>query len=186
MLQPTAGTGVIAECPRPRKPEELKFHCSPATTVGVELELQILDRESGDLAPGAVRILQACADEGLSGASAELMQSMLELKTGVCASVADVRSQLVPLLARVRNIATSMGFELAMAGTHPFHRMGQSVVFPDDRHQRIQDRLAWMIHQRVVFGLHVHVGMPDGETAIGVMNALVQHLPHLVALSANS
>src|SRR5215510_8139978 len=98
-----------------RKPDELAFQPSAKPALGVELELQILDRESGDLAPGAVRILQACADEGLSGASAELMQSMLELKTGVCASVADVRSQLVPLLARVRNIATSMGFELAMA-----------------------------------------------------------------------
>jgi carboxylate-amine ligase len=185
MLPTTAGT-VVVERRRPRKIDELQFLPSAATTVGVELELQILDRETGDLAPGAVRILQACGDEGLSGASAELMQSMLELKTGVCASVADVRSQLVPLLSRVRNIATSMGYELAMAGTHPFHRMGQSVVFPDERHQRIQDRLAWMIHQRVVFGLHVHVGMPDGEMAIGVMNALVQHLPHLVALSANS
>jgi carboxylate-amine ligase len=171
---------------RRRKPEELVFHSSPATTLGVELELQILDRETGDLAPGAVRILEACAADGIEGVSAELMQSMLEIKTGVCANVAGVRSQLLPLVTRVRNIATSMGYELAMAGTHPFHRMGQSVVFPDERHQRIQDRLAWMIHQRVVFGLHVHVGMPDGEMAIGVMNALVCHLPHLVALSANS
>src|SRR5262245_4911549 len=142
-----------------RKTEELAFHPSPETTLGVELELQILDRESGDLAPGAVRILEACAADSIAGASAELMQSMLEIKTGVCANVGEVRDQLRPRLARVRNIATSMGYELAMAGTHPFHRMGQSVVFPDERHQRIQDRLAWMIHQRVVFGLHVHVGM---------------------------
>jgi carboxylate-amine ligase len=179
-------TTAVAEHKRSRKADELIFRPSPETTLGVELELQILDRETRDLAPGAVRILKACDDEGLDGTSAELMQSMLEIKTGVCAGVGEVRSQLLPLLARVRNIATSMGYELAMAGTHPFHRMGQSVVTPDERHQRIQDRLAWMIHQRVVFGLHVHVGVPDGEMAIGVMNALVRHLPHFVALSANS
>ncbi len=172
---------------RKRTAEELAFHPSPETTLGVELELQILDRESGDLAlERKCGFSEACAADAVEGASAELMQSMLEIKTGVCANVAEVRNQLLPQLTRVRNIATSMGYELAMAGTHPFHRMGQSVVFRDERHQRIQDRLAWMIHQRVVFGMHVHVGMPDGEMAIGVMNMLVQHLPHLVALSANS
>lgn len=186
MHQSTINSTIDRSLVRRRKTEELAFHPSPATTLGVELELQILDRETGDLAPGAVRILQACAADAIEGPSAELMQSMLEIKTGVCANVAEVRNQLLPQLTRVRNIATSMGYELAMAGTHPFHRMGQSVVFPDERHQRIQDRLAWMIHQRVVFGLHVHLGMPDGEMAIGVMNMLVQHLPHLVALSANS
>jgi carboxylate-amine ligase len=59
-------------------------------------------------------------------------------------------------------------------------------VFPDERYERIQDRLAWMIYQRVVFGLHVHVGMPSGDMAIGVMNMLVQYIPHLLALSASS
>jgi carboxylate-amine ligase len=114
------------------------------------------------------------------------MQSMIEVKTGVCHDTREVRNQLVPLMRRVRHIAASMGYELAMAGTHPFHRATGSAVFPDERYERIMDRLAWMIHQRVVFGLHVHVGMPSGDMAIGVINMLVQYLPHLLALSANS
>ena len=169
-----------------REPDELVFRPSGQTTLGVELELQIVDRETGDLAPGAVRILHACKDEAIEGISAELMQSMIEIKTDVCANVAEVREQLVPRLRRVRNIASSMGYELAMAGTHPFHRTTGSVVFPGERYERILDRLAWLIHQRVVFGLHVHVGMPSGDMAIGVINILVQYLPHLLALSANS
>jgi carboxylate-amine ligase len=64
--------------------------------------------------------------------------------------------------------------------------MGTSVISPNERYKQIQDRLAWMIYQRVVFGMHVHVGMPSGDMAIGVINGLVQYLPHLVALSANS
>ena len=110
--------------PKPTEPpapqlEDLTFRPSPEPTLGVELELQILDRESGDLAPGAVRLLQLCAEEGVEGATAELVQSMIEVKTGVCRSVAEVRETLVPRLRRVRTLANSLGFDLAMGGTHP-------------------------------------------------------------------
>lgn len=164
----------------------LTFQQSSETTVGSELELQVLDHETGDLAPGAVRILNACHAESLPGVTAELMQSMIEVKTGVCRNVQELREQLLPRLLRVRNIAASMGYDLALAGTHPFHRTSTSVVFPNERYEKIQERLAWLIHQRVVFGLHVHVGMPDGDTALGVINLLVQYLPHLLALSSSS
>lgn len=170
-----------------RQANELVFQSTPQTTVGVEMELQVLDRDTLDLAPGAVRILQACAnDSKVVGVSAELMQSMIEVKTDICRTVGEVRDQLLPRLQRVRNIAGSLGYQLAIAGTHPFHRPSTSVVFPDERYERVQERLAWLIHQRVVFGLHVHVGMPDGDTAIGVTNMLVQYLPHLLALSSSS
>jgi carboxylate-amine ligase len=166
--------------------DELVFRPSAATSLGVELELQILDRETGDLAPGAVRLLKACSEEAIEGVSAELMQSMFEVKTGVCANVSEVRNQLVPRLRRVRNIAGSLGYNLAMAGTHPFHRSSTSVVYPAERYEVIQERLAWLTYQRVVFGLHVHVGVPGGDQAIGLTTMLVQYLPHLLALSANS
>ncbi len=171
---------------RGRKADELAFQPSNETTLGVELELMLLDRESGDLAPGALRILKACADEGTERVSAELMQSMIEVKTGICRDVGEARRQLLPTLKRVRNIARSMGFALAMSGTHPFHRTANSALSPSERYDRVLDRLAYMIHQRVVFGMHVHVGMPSGDMAIGVTNMLVQHLPHLLAVSANS
>jgi carboxylate-amine ligase len=166
--------------------EDLAFRPSPTTSLGVELELQILDRESGDLAPGAVRILSACAEEKIEGVSAELLQSMIEIKTGVCANVAEVRAALLPRVRRVRNIASSLGYDLAMGGTHPFNRTTTSTVYPAQRYERVEQRMAWLTYQIVVFGLHVHVGVPDGDMAIGLTNALVQYLPHLLALSANS
>lgn len=185
----SAGNAAVADVPRQsvvRKSDEWIFRPSPETTLGVEVELQLVDRETGDLAPGAVRILKACAEESIEGVSAELMQSMLEVRTGICQNVAEVQHQLVSTLQRVRNIASSMGYELALAGTHPFHRTGGSVISPGERYERVFDRLAWLIHQRVVFGLHVHVGMPSGDMAIGTINMLIQYLPHLLALSANS
>lgn len=166
--------------------DELAFKPSADTTLGVELELQILDRESGDLAPGAVQILNAVRQEKLEGVVEELMQSMIEVKTGVCPNVAAVRDELVPRLRKLNNIANSLGYDLAMAGTHPFHRTAGSVVYPAERYERIKDRLAWLLSQRVVFGMHVHVGVPSGDMAIGVINHLVRYLPHLVALSASS
>jgi len=166
--------------------EDLTFHGSAEPTLGVELELQILDPESGDLVPGAVRILQACQQEKIPGVAAELMQSMIEVKTGVCRNVDAVRQEIVPILGRVRNVAASLGFDLAPGGTHPFHRSVGSAVFPADRYERIVERLAWLTYQRVVFGLHVHVGVPGGDVAMAVTGLLVKYLPHLLALSANS
>jgi len=186
MLQIVDDPTAVAEPARTRKVDELAFQPSPDNTIGVELELMLLDRETGDLTPGAVRLLKACAEESIPGVSAELMQSMFEIKTGVCGSAREARDQLLPVLRRVRNIARSMGCDMAMAGTHPFHRTSTSAVSPSERYDRIFDRLAYMIHQRVVFGLHVHVGMPSGDMAIGVINMLVRYLPHLLAVSANS
>ena len=168
--------------------EELEFHPSRAATIGVELELMVLDPQTADLSSGAMQILTGCENDDLvrNNVSAELMQSMIEVKTGVCQNVAEVEAGLLPVLRRLRNITRSVGCDLAMAGTHPFHRATQSALFPNERYDRIYDRLAYMIHQRVVFGLHVHVGVPSGEAAIGIINLLVQQLPHLLAVSANS
>jgi glutamate---cysteine ligase / carboxylate-amine ligase len=166
--------------------EDLQFRPSSENSVGIELELQILDRNTGDLCPGAVRLLAACAEEGLEDVSAEFMQSQLEVKTGVCSNVAELRATLFPLLRRARIMANSLGYDLALGGTHPFNRAANNAVFPAERYQRIHDQTAWLTYQGLVFGLHVHVGVKGGDMAIGVMNTLVQYLPHLLALSASS
>ena len=165
---------------------ELVFQPSPQVSLGVELELQILDRETAELAPGAVRILQGCEDDGLEGVSGEFLLSMLEVRTGVCANVSEVADSLFPRLQRMRNIANSIGYDLAIGGTHPFGRAVMSAVSPDERYQRIQDRHGWVACQEPTFGLHIHVGMPGGDEAIGVINEVAEYLPHLLALSANS
>ena len=174
------------EKPSPGKSDELQFRPSLEPTLGVEIELQILDRDSGDLSPGAVPIIKACQQEKIEGVAAELMQSMIEVKTGVCKTVDEARDQLFARTRKVRNIATSLGYELAMGSTHPFHRTTTSTVYPDERYERIRDRLGWLTYQRVMFGLHVHIGMPSGDMAIGAINLLMQYIPHLIAVSASS
>src|SRR5947209_16271888 len=89
------------------KANDLAFAGSNEPTLGVELEIQILDRETGDLAPGAVRILKMCAEEKVEGVAAELMQSMIEVKTGVCRGTQEAKDQLLPILRQVRIFAAS-------------------------------------------------------------------------------
>ena len=162
------------------------FNKSPEPTVGSESELPILARDSGELSPGSPRLLAACRDEGIEGTSAELMQSMIEVRTDTCATVTQARDMLMSRLRRVRNIATSMGYDLALLGTHPSAKATEHVLFPDDRYAMGEKRLAWMIYHRVTFGLHVHIGVRSGDEAIGLINMLVQYLPHVLAMSANS
>src|SRR4051794_16191673 len=165
---------------------ELDFHGSAMPTVGVELELQVLDPETGDLASGALRILDACEEERLEGVSGEFLLSMIEVKTDVCGNTSEIRKSLFPRLRRLRNIATSLGYDLAIGGTHPFARPCMSAIYPDERYAKIQRKQGWMAYQEAVFGLHVHVGVPTGDAAIGVTNLLVEYLPHLLAIAANS
>ena len=166
--------------------DALQFQSSPTTTIGIEIEIQILDRETGDLVPGAVPILNICKSESVDGVSSEFMQSMIEIKTGICANVSELALQIYPLARRIRTIATSLGYDLALAGTHPFARASANAVFPGERYERIRERLGWVAAHDLIFGLHVHVGVPNGDVAIGLVNSLVQYLPHMLALSANS
>jgi carboxylate-amine ligase len=172
----------------PQQPplEDLTFRPSPETTLGVEMELQILDRDSGDLVPGALRLLDACVEEGMDEVSGEFLQSMIEVKTGVCGSVAEVRDALFPAMHRLHNLAGSLGNDLAWGGTHPLARGCDNAIFPDERYRRIHTQQGWLAYQEAVFGLHIHVGVPGGEEAIGLINLLVEYVPHLIALSASS
>jgi carboxylate-amine ligase len=168
--------------------KNLSYQPSPEVTLGVELELQIVDPdcESGELVPGALRILDACKEEGLHNVDGEFLLSMIEVKTDICRNVKEVKEALCPLLRQLRNIATALGYDLALGGTHPYSRACKNAISPGDRYERIRKRQGWMAYHEAIFGLHVHVGVPDAQRVQGLMNLLVPYLPHLLALSANS
>src|SRR3954470_11352842 len=125
-------------------------------TVGAEIELQILDQQTGELAPGALRILHACHDEGLDGVCGEFLLSMIEVKSDVCADVSELRDNLSERLWRLRNVAKSLGYDLAFGGTHPVAKPAMAAIFPEERYQKILRQHGSMAYQEAVFGLHVH------------------------------
>ncbi len=165
-------------------PMAITFNSSPRPTVGVELELQIIDPETGALVQGAPRILEM--HDGREWAKPELLQSTIEINTGICETVAEAREDLDKKLKILHKTCDKLGYVLAMAGTHPFSAWSEQSITPDARYQELVDRVQWPARRLLIFGLHVHVGISSGEKAIAVFNSLTTFLPHLLSLSTSS
>jgi carboxylate-amine ligase len=167
----------------------IAFARSPKLTLGVEVELQILDWRTHDLCSGARRLLNHLAKSSKMEHACikpELFQSMIEVNTGVCDSVAQVRHDLATAFTQVRLSGEALGLEFASAGTHAFARYDDQVVFPAERFRYILNRNRFVGRRLLIFGLHVHVGMRDGEMAIAMMNAVLAKAPCFLALSGSS
>ncbi len=162
----------------------IRFNGSPRPTLGVELELQILDPETRNLVAGAPRILEACGED--ANVKPELIQSTIELNTNVCPDVAAVRRELEVRVRALLAVCDRLGYEVACAGTHPFSKWGEQAITDKERYHKLVDRCQWPARRLMIFGLHVHVGIESGEKAIAVFNSLTTYLPHLLALSASS
>lgn len=160
------------------------FTPSPALTLGVETELQVIDPATLDLTPSAPQLLERLsADRHIKP---EIFQSMVEINTGICASAAEARRDLEAAVARLRAACEAEGVTLAGAGSHPFARHRDRLVYPASRYAKLIDRNRWIARRLMIFGVHFHLGMPDGERAARVINGLLWYLPHLLALSASS
>lgn len=164
----------------------LFFQGCARPTIGVELEVQLIDRFTKDLAAAAVPILNSASNVRELTAKAELSDAMVEITTDICGSVAEAGESLARQLTALRKIANEKGLEIAISGTHPFQDWRERRVFPDERHLQLLEKFQWLARRWTTFGLHVHVGVKDGERSIAILNALINYIPHLIALSASS
>ena len=163
---------------------KIAFRGSPRPTVGVELELQLLDPETMNLVAGAPAILQKTAD--VSHVKAELIESTIELNTDVCEDVAAVRRDLQERISQLLAVTDALGYQVACVGTHPFSKWVEQRITDSERYRRLVDQCQWPARRLMIFGVHVHVGVESGEKAIAISNGLTTYLPHLLALSASS
>src|ERR671911_101835 len=155
-------------------------------TLGVEEELSVVDATTGELVPKIEEIMGRLPDQLGEFVSYELFQSVLEIKTSVCATVAESEKQLRELRGRVGSWAAACGASLASAGTHPFSRYRDQKVTDHERYKNVLRLLRWIAQREVIFGQHVHVAVPGPEEAIIAHNRLAEQTPILLALSANS
>ena len=165
-------------------PIRIPFHGSPNPTLGVEVELQIVDPLSCNLKQGSKLILDRVGDH--PRIKQELTQSTIEVITGICGSVREATADLAGSITELYALGDELGLGFASAGTHPFGQWRDQKIFPNERYQQLVDRIQWPARRLLIYGLHVHVGVSSGEKAIAVSNALVTYLPHLLALSASS
>ena len=163
---------------------ESGFGTTAPYTVGVEEEFQLVDPGTRALAPAVDEVL--AAGEGTQLITSELSQSCIEMLSPVFASAADLARELPGLRREVRDLARSRGVEIVASGTHPFSEPTEQPLTGGDHNRRVEEEMGWVARTQAIYGLHVHVAVPDGDAAIRAVNALARHVPLLVALSANS
>ncbi len=162
------------------------FSRSRAYTLGVELEFQLIDCHTLDLVPRVNSILGDLVPKGSDRIVPEFLQSIIELQTGVCDSVNDVADDLSQLIHTVEDVALGENCYLYSTSLHPFADPAAQLLSKGERYQRIMDELQRVGGQFIAQGMHVHVGMPDGDTAIKVCDTMQPYLPVLLALSSSS
>jgi len=158
----------------------------PWLTVGIEEEYQIVDA-TGELHPYIDRLLLAAEGEPVADAvRAEMIQSVVEVGTGVCQTVEQAREELANLRTSLARLLRPDGLRIACAGTHPFSHWEEQLITEKERYKMLEEEMQDVVRSILIFGLHVHVGIADPERRIEVMNEARYFLPHLLALSTSS
>ncbi len=159
----------------------------PTFTIGIEEEYQTVDPETRDLRSHIhAEILEKGKMILQERVKAEMHQSVVEVGTSVCSHIKEAKVELKKLRRNMVRLAKENGLRLASAATHPFGDWREQAIHPDERYKNIVEDLQLVARANLIFGLHVHIGIEDRETAIHMMNHARYFLPHMLALSTNS
>ena len=167
----------------------IDFTPSQRTSLGVEWELELVDLDTRQLTSGSDEILQAISPEGDGEhpkAKHELLQSCVEVITGICQTVAEARADLAETVDEVAKAAAQRNLGVLCSGTHPITDWATQRITDNPRYAVLVERNQWMARQLQIFGVHVHCGVRAPEKAIPIVNALLAYVPHFLALSASS
>lgn len=165
----------------------LPFHRNREPTLGVELELQLVDAADGDLATSAVRVERATHAEGLDRhVKLEITQSMIEINSSVHQDCATLATELGNLGSQLAAAAREHATRICGGGTHPFHRWQERRISPAVRFHEVAWRYGYLAKQFTVFGQHIHIGCESGDDAIRVIRVLSRFVPQFIALAAAS
>ena len=170
------------------KPPRLEpFGPSAALSLGVELELQLVNTHDYDLAPYADDMLRLMAAYKLPGSVVpEVTSSMIEISTGVCTSQAQVLAELAQVRDALVKSADKLNIAVVGGGTHPFQQWHERRIYDKPRFKELSSLYGYLSKQFTIFGQHVHVGCPDADTALLLLHRLSRYIPHFIALSASS
>ncbi len=166
----------------------IDFRGSPEPTLGVEWELALVDKTTRDLSNNASELF-AVANERLPDPERlhkELLRNTVEVVTGICHTVGEAVTDLRTTLETVVPVADELGVDLYGGGTHPFASWTAQQLTPGHRYEELINRTQWWGRQMLIWGVHVHVGLPERERVMPVLSSLLNYYPHLQALSASS
>ena len=155
-------------------------------TLGVEEEFQMVDCNTGQLASRVHTILEKGVPLLGDKIKAEMLQSAIEIITGVAPNLAALRGELRALIESVARLVEAEGLALVSAGTHPSSLWQEQMRTNNDRYEVLEEEYQDVGRSILIFALHVHVGLESHEMAVPLMSQLRTWLPHLLALSSNS
>jgi carboxylate-amine ligase len=155
-------------------------------TIGIEEEYLLVDRESLALAEAPAGLMEECKSELEGQVSPEFLQCQIEIGTRVCANIAEAREDLRRLRVSIAKHAANYGLAPIAASCHPFADWKQQHHTDKDRYNDLRRDLGGVARRLLICGMHVHVGIPDPETRIDLVNQLTYFLPHLLAMSCSS
>jgi carboxylate-amine ligase len=159
----------------------------PSFTLGIEEEYQTIDPETRDLRSHVeTELLSEGKKQLRERVKAELHQSVVEVGTGICKDIQAARADLLELRQNMVYLAKKNNLRLGAASTHPFADWKTQQIYPDERYAAIVEDMQTVARANLIFGLHVHVGVEDRETAIHIMNAARYFVPHILTLTTNS
>ena len=165
-------------------PVRIDFAGSERPTLGVEWEFALVDAQSWDLSNEAAEVI---ADIGATPrVHKELLRNTIEVVTGVCDTVAEAMEDLRSTLIPIRTVVEDRGMELFCAGTHPFAPWSAQELTDGPRYAELINRTQWWGRQMLIWGVHVHVGVSSAHKVMPIISSLLNHYPHLLALSASS
>ena len=166
---------------------KIPFEASSRSSLGVEWELQLVSRETRQLTSAASEILEELSP-GVEHPKAkhELLESTIEVITGVCSTVAEATSDLAATIAELQPLVDARGLAMMCSGTHPTTDWATQTISPSPRYAKLVEDMQWLARQLQIFGVHVHVGIRSTDKAIPIVNALSAYIPHFLALSASS
>lgn len=159
----------------------------PSLSIGIEEEYQTIDPETRDLRSHIASELLPAAKRALQeSVKPEMHQAVIEVGTKVCRDIKEAREDIRSLRQHMISMAAENGLLLAAASTHPFADWKVQEIYPDPRYHQVVEDMQLIARANLVFGLHVHVGIEDRNSAIHIMNSMRYFLPHILALSTNS
>ena len=167
----------------------LPFAQSERSTVGIEWELALVDKDSGDLRQVAQTVLDAVRPEGRDShphIMQELLLNTVEVVSGVGRDVPDAAADLERAIDEIRAVTDPLRVELMCAGTHPFAQWSHQKVTDKARYNTLIDRTQWWGRQMLIYGVHVHVGIEDRRKVLPILRAMLTCFAHLQSLSASS
>jgi len=167
--------------------EQIPFVSSAPNTLGIELELQLLQPRTFDLTAASEELLEHLVDHAIADrVKPEITRSMIELNSSVHEHPVGLLAEMREMRDALCEAADAVGVGVAGGGAHPFMRWQDRAISDTPRFQYLAEMYGYLARQFTVFGQHIHLGTPGGDEAISLTRRLSPYVPHFIALSASS